>query len=542
MKADYCLKSTAVFTSKSEETIDGCVIVKSDKIIDVVPKGEEYNYIDNKTKVIDFGNSLIMPGFIDGHTHFFSGAIANSEFVCEDIALSKSEDECATMMYNYYKAHPYLKRLRGRGWFITNWGNSPLPTKKSLDALLPNIPVYLQAADCHSFWLNSAALKECGISPNMEVESGYVGKLENDELSGLLVELEAMEPAMKMYNEFTEEESHQIYKDFLKKAASFGITALSEMMPEEYSSENREKYRTLKNIEKLGELSLRLHIFPKLFDMEDYTTFKELQAEFNSDYIKFSGVKGFIDGVAETYTALLAEPYSDRPDTCGVGVPVKPQKDINSFVIKANSEGIPVRIHSIGDKAVEMALNAFEESVKINGKGLANTIEHIESIDPSQIKRFKELGVIPSMQPIHIILDADGKIAKVGNERIKYEWVTKSLLEATGVLALGTDYPVVDINPFDNIYASVERKFFDGSEASHNPEEKLTMAQTLMGYTIYSAKAYSRENEIGSLEKGKLADIIVIDKNLLNIPSNEIRTCNVVMTMVGGKIVFSNYE
>lgn len=538
MKADYCLKSSAIFTAETDETIDGCVLIKNDKILDVVSSGSESEYIDNNTEIMDFGDKLIMPGFIDAHTHFFSGALAASEFVCEDIVNSTSEQECAEMMLAYSKKHPEQKRLRGRGWFITNWGNVPLPTKKSLDDLLPDIPVYLQAADCHSFWLNSAALKECGVSPDLKVESGYVGKLENGELSGMLVELEAMEPAMKMYNEFTPKESRKIYKSFLKKAAAKGITSLSEMIPEEYTVENRNKYRIIKDIENEGGLSLRLHIFTKLFDMENYSEVKKLQSEFDSDHMRISGVKGFVDGVAETYTALLSEPYTDRPDTCGVGVPVKSQEEINKFVVEANSEGLPVRIHCIGDRAVHMALDAFEESVKINGKGLANTIEHIENINPDDISRFAELGVIPSMQPIHIILDAGGKIIKIGEERIKYEWMTKTLLESTGKIAIGTDYPVVDIDPFDNIYAAVERKFFDGGEASHNPWEKLSMAQTLKGYTIYAAHAYSRENELGSLTKGKLADVIAIDRNLFKIPSSEIRSCNVVMTMVGGKVVY----
>lgn len=538
MKADYCLKSTAVFTGTEEQTKKACILVKGDRIMDVVPFQIAKNFIDEHTIVFDYGNKLIMPGFIDAHTHFFSGALAASEHVCEDIVKSTSEEECVQMMLQYAKSHPKEKRIRGRGWFITNWGDASLPTKKSLDKVFPDIPVYLQAADCHSYWCNSKALEECGITKDKKVSSGYIGKLENGELSGMLVEMEALQPADKMYRLFSKEEQKEIYIDFIKKTAENGITSLSEMMPADYNEENYIKYNVIRELEQERNLKVRLHIFPKLYDCENYKAALNLQKEFNSDYIKISGVKGFIDGVTETYTGLLLEPYTDHPDTKGIGVPVKSQKELNSSVIKANKAGLPVRIHCIADGSVKMALDAFEESVKINGKKFANTIEHIENIDPSDIPRFRQLGVIPSMQPIHLILDANGKINRIGKHRIQYEWPIKSLLDDCHEMAFGTDYPVVEINPFENIYAAITRRTKDGREASYNPWEKVTLAEALRAYTYGAAKTYSREKEIGSLEKGKLADIIVIDKNLFEIEEKEILKRKIEMTMLGGTIIY----
>ena len=540
MKADYCLKSSAVFTGIEEKTKEACILIKKNRIIDVVPFEMKDKFIDENTIVLDYKNKLIMPGFVDAHTHFFSGALSASEHVCDDIVNSVSEEECVKMLLQYAKAHPKEKRSRGRGWFITNWGDAPLPTKKSLDKAFPDIPVYLQAADCHSYWCNSKALEECRITKDMEVSSGYIGKLENGELSGMLVELEALQPADKMYRSFTKEEQKDIYINFIKKTAANGITSLSEMMPADYNEENYVRYTIIKELEKEKNLNIRLHIFPKLYDCENYDMALKLQKEFDSDYMRISGVKGFIDGVTETYTGLLLEPYTDNPDTRGIGVPVKSQRELNRSVIKANAAGLPVRIHCIADGSVRMALDAFEESAKVNKNNLANTIEHIENIDPVDIHRFKELKVIPSMQPIHLILDAHGKINRIGKKRIQYEWPVKTLLDDCHEMAFGTDYPVVEINPFENIYAAVTRKNKDGSPASYNPWEKVSMAEALKAYTYGAAKAYSRENELGSLEKGKLADVIVIDRNLFEVSEKEILEAKVDMTMLGGKIIYEH--
>jgi len=538
MHIDYCIKAKNLFTSTGEELSSGSILISGEYIYKVVPIGEENKYIDNNTTVIDAKDRLCMPGFIDAHTHFFSGAIAFSDHVCCEIEKSVSEEDCVRIIKEYADAHPDEKRIRGRGWFITNWGTDILPTKKSLDEAIPDRPVYLVAADCHSYWLNSAALEECGVTKDTKVSSGYIGLLENGELSGMLVEIDACEYADKKYREFTKEELKDIFSQFGDYSLGLGITSLSEMMPGEYNDEYFEKYNIVNEIAKENKSKLRLHLFPKLYDTESFDTALEWKEKLDSPYLKLSGVKGFIDGVAETYTALFLEPYSDKKDTCGIGVPAKPVKELNEAVRKANAAGLSVRIHAIGDLAVRMSLDAFEYAKGATDKKLANTIEHIESIHPDDIERFKELDVIPSMQPIHIILDNDGKIAKVGEERIKYEWVTKSLVDSCNIVAIGTDYPVVDINPFDNIYASVTRRFFDGKMASHNEEEKLTLAQTLLGYTTWAAKAYSREDEIGKIEEGMLADIIILDRNLFETDSSLIRDTKVDLTMLGGKIMY----
>ena len=539
MNADIVIKAKNLFTAESMELTSGCVVIAEDKIVDIVPLEQIDTYVGESTKIIDAKEGLVMPGLIDAHTHFFNGALANSEHVCNDIEKSTSEEDCARIIAEYAKAHPNEKRIRGRGWFITNWGTTELPTKASLDAVLPDIPVYLGAADCHSYWLNSAALKECGVTEDTEVSSGYIGKLPNGELSGMLVEMEACIYAEKKYREFSYEDQVEIFSDFMTKAASYGVTSLSEMIPGEYDDEHFIKYSIVKKLGDSGKAKTRLHLFTKLYDVDDYSVALDWKKKLDGPFLKLAGLKGFIDGVAETYTGLLLEPYTDKPDTCGIGVPAKPLNELKENVYRANAAGLPVRIHCIADGSVRMALDAFEyANSKCGDKALANTIEHIENIHPDDIDRFKKLHVIPSMQPIHMILDADGKITRIGEERIKYEWPLRSIVDSFGSVALGTDYPVVDINPFENIYSAVTRCNFDGSSATHNDWEKLSISEALMGYTAWAAKAYSRENEIGTLKKGMLADVVILDTNLLKVEPKEILNTKVLTTILNGKIVY----
>ena len=371
-----------------------------------------------------------------------------------------------------------------------------------------------------------------------EQEFLSIGKLPDGELSGMLVEEEACRPAKAMYEDFSDEELDEIYKDYMKQVASYGVTSMSELLPSEYGEKQLHDYMQLKKMSSADELSVRVHLFSALYDAPNFDTALEWKKLLDDDYLKLSGLKGFIDGVAETYTGLLLEPYTDRPDTTGVGVPVRPKDELTEQVVKANKAGLPVRIHCIADGSVRMALDAFEEALNATGRKLPNAIEHLENIHPDDIKRFKDLGVIPSMQPIHIILDADGKISRIGEERIKYEWPTKTMLDVTGLVAIGTDAPVVEINPFENIYAATTRCFYDGKPASHNDWEKLSMLETLKGYTHDAAVVYSRENELGELKKGYFADIAVMDRNLFECEAKEILNTRVCMTMIGGKVIY----
>lgn len=537
-QADLVLKSSAIFTGTDKGLISGGVAISENRIV-AVEEGDGINrWVGEGTLVKDFGNKMIQPGFIDAHMHYLVGAISASDFMCTEISESTSEEECVEMIKQYADAHPEEKRIRGIGWFPANWNDSPLPTKESLDKAIPDRPVYLICADVHTFWMNSMALKEAGITPDMKLKSGEVGVDEKGELNGLLFEPEAFEPAMAKVMEFPEENIKDIHRNFLRYLAQYGITSVSDMSSDDYTEITMKNYSVMKNMEE--ELTSRIHLYTRLVGYTDFSVTKDWQKKFCSEKVRIAGVKGFVDGVTSTYTGYLLEPYTDRPDTCGEGVPIEPKEGMQASIIAANAVGLPVRLHCIGDAAVRMALDMYEESNKVNENlGFHNTVEHIESIHPDDIPRFAKLNVIPSMQPYHLTLDVNEKVVRIGKERCRWEWPHRALLDEQAVLAFGTDYPVVEVNPFPNIYAAITRKDDEGIPTGQNPEECITLEEALKAYTVSAANAYGRTSDLGTLESGKLADIVVVDRNLFESTEEEIRDAFVECTIMNGKVVYT---
>ena len=536
--ADMIITSNAVFTSCGDEPFEGGVAIKGNRIVAVGSREEISKYRTADTAVYDYGDQLIMPGLIDGHDHLWWGAVADSEHVV-DLTSSTSEEEAIEMIKKYAVEHPEEKRIRGFGWFPANWNDAPLPTKKTLDEAVPDRPAYMNCADAHTLWVNSLALEESGYTPDMELAAGSVGVDENGEMNGLIYEPDAMAYGWKNFYDFPEEQIRTIMKNFMKGLAAQGVTSLSEMSADEYTDYFHDRYLVFKDMAESGEFTSRVHAFTAFMRKTDFTEAVKWKEEFSSPTFRVSGVKGFLDGVTSTYTGLLLEPYTDRPDTTGEGVPLDTQESLNASVIAANAAGLPVRIHCIAEGSVRMALDAFEESLKVNGKhGLVNSIEHIETMHPDDIPRFRELGVVASMQGEHLPLEMNEKVARLGEERCRYEWPFRSLADAGAVLAFGTDFPVVYYNQFKGIYAAVARKNYDGTIAGVDNGEKLTLPEALRANTIGSAIVYGRDDEIGTLEAGKLADVIVLDRNLFTADVEEIKDAEVVLTVMDGNVVF----
>ena len=537
--ADMIITSNAVFTSCGDEPFEGGVAIKGNRIVAVGSREEISKYRTADTAVYDYGDQLIMPGLIDGHDHLWWGAVADSEHVV-DLTSSTSEEEAIEMIKKYAVEHPEEKRIRGFGWFPANWNDAPLPTKKTLDEAVPDRPAYMNCADAHTLWVNSLALEESGYTPDMELAAGSVGVDENGEMNGLIYEPDAMAYGWKNFYDFPEEQIRTIMKNFMKGLAAQGVTSLSEMSADEYTDYFHDRYLVFKDMAESGEFTSRVHAFTAFMRKTDFTEAVKWKEEFNSSTFRVTGVKGFLDGVTSTYTGLLLEPYTDRPDTTGEGVPLDTQESLNASVIAANAAGLPVRIHCIAEGSVRMALDAFEESLKVNGKhGLVNSIEHIETMHPDDIPRFRELGVVASMQGEHLPLEMNEKVARLGEERCRYEWPFRSLADAGAVLAFGTDFPVVYYNQFKGIYAAVARKNYDGTTAGVDNGENLTLPEALRANTIGSAIVYGRDDEIGTLEAGKLADVIVLDRNLFTADVEEIKDAEVALTVMDGNVVYA---
>jgi len=537
MFADKVIKSKAVFTGLEDRPYPGGVAVKDGKILAVCREDQIDAFVGPDTQVFSYGDNLIMPGLIDAHDHLWWGAVADSRYMV-DITASKSEEEAVEMIRVFAEQHPDYPRIRGFGWFPATWNDAPLPKKESLDAIVADRPVYMLSADAHTGWLNTKALEEAGYTPKSTFDGGSVGLTEKGELTGVIFEPAALELAWQKIYDFPEDQVREIAESLMKGLAKQGVTTISEMSADEYIDLYHRRYLIFKDMDQQGKLTSRIHVYPAIKGYKEFSKTLEWQKEFCSGKFRLSGVKGFLDGVTSTYTALLLAPYADNPDTCG-GKPLISWEDLKESVIEANKVGLPVRLHCVGDGAVRMALDAFEESMKVNGKhGLPNSIEHIESIHPADIPRFAKLGVIASMQGEHLLLDKNEKQVRIGEERCRYEWPFRSLKDAGATLALGTDFPVVGGTLFEGLYATVTRRNCDGTLAGVDNGENLTLAETLVATTLGSAKVYGMEDELGTLEKGKLADIIVLDRNLFTRPEEEIKDSKVLLTLVDGNVTY----
>lgn len=536
--ADKILKSNAVFDSVSDEPFAGGVAIKDNKIL-AVCKGDEIDtYASDETEVLEFQDKLIMPGLVDAHDHLWWGAVADSSHVV-NLTESHSEEEAIEMIKKFAAEHPKEPRVRGFGWFPATWNDAPLPTKVSLDEAVPDRPAYMNCADAHTAWLNTKALEEAGYRADMVMEAGSVGVGEDGEMNGLIFEPDALELGWNKFYDFPDDQIEEIMEAFMAGLAKMGVTSLCEMSADDYNPFFHHRYEIFKKMAEEGRFTSRVHAYTKFMRRTDFTDCLKWTEEFSSPYFKVAGVKGFLDGVTSTYTGLTLEPYEDRPDTCGIGVPLDNQESLNASVIAANKAGLPVRIHCVSEGAVRMALDAFEASLKANGQhGLVNTIEHIEICDPADIPRFGELGVVASMQAEHLPMEQNEKLVRMGEARCRWEWPFKSLLEAGAPMAFGTDFPVVYYNQWPGIYASVARLNYDGTIAGADNGEKLTLAQAIKANTIGSAYAVSRDNELGSLEEGKLADIIVCDRNPFAGPEAEINDVKSILTIMDGKITY----
>ena len=545
-KADIVLFSNAIFDAVTDEPYPGGIAISGEKIEFVGTKEAAGQYIGVYTVTRDFGDKLIFPGICDCHTHLESSAIHTCALIVKDLDSCVSEDECAKAVRSFADKNPGLNRITGIGWSLSNFGPSAKPpTKKSIDKYIPDIPVYLFGADGHTNWINSKAIEECGLAQiladNPQCPASYAPKDENGEFTGFLKEsIAGMVHHFSLT--YSAQERAQYYADYMKYLNSLGITASSDLSwptPENFFN----SHWPLKALENHGKLTLRCYLSTSpRGNMAEYSadSIKELDTLrefFNTDRLRIAGIKTLFDGIPFAYTSALLEPYTDNPSTKGdlLASPEVPMK----WIKDANRLGYSVRVHCCGDAAVRLALDCFEESNRVNdNSNIRNSIEHLDCPADDDIPRFSKLGVIASMQPAHLIL-VKGILSQRYGERTKNEWCFRKLIDSGATIAIGTDSPVVDINPYHTIYKAVTRKDLDG--ALYSPKtinQAPTLAEVLKGYTSNAAYLNGMEHKVGTLEASKYADIAVSDKNLFAISPDDLKDCRTICTIFNGKIVY----
>jgi predicted amidohydrolase YtcJ len=537
-KADIILKSSNIFDSIRDEPFAGAIAVAGDRIVAVGDAAEiDKAYAGDGARVYDFGDKLIVPGFIDAHMHYFSGSLMTSKYMCL-IFDCKSEIECADRIEAFAAEHPEFEQVVALGWQVSWWGeDAALPTKASLDARIPERPVFAYSADGHCMWLNSKALAKTGTTAETTVSFGDICKDENGELTGVYLDMEAIAVPSSIALSMPSDELKTLLADFNKGLSAAGVTSVTDMAADVTSGGDMQGYRILKELEDENALDIRMHLYPGLGSKPDTSKADGLSKKYNSDKLRIAGLKQFVDGVTYTFTAALLEPYTNNPST--KGKTFFSYETILECVLNANKHGYGVRLHCIGDAAVKLALDVYEESGKVNDMtGIRNCVEHIEALRPEDIPRFAKIGAIASMQPLHVTFNDNEKVLAVGEERAKYQWPFKSVYKTGAGMAFGTDFPVVTFDPIPSLHAAVTRTNADGKQMGTNPDEKLSLAETIKVYTAGSAYSVGKEKDLGALEAGKFADIVVFDRNLFGIEAREILDAKVEMTLLNGKVVY----
>ncbi|MDP9738930.1 amidohydrolase [Peribacillus frigoritolerans] len=536
-KADIVLSSDAIFTGLTHEPTSGAIAILGDKILSVGSKAEIEPFIGSGTKVFNYGNQLIMPGFHDFHLHIMFSALSLTSI---NLFEARSAQEVAAKVLEFSKECPEEGWIIGMQWDAGYWHDKQEPHYRILDAVIPDRPVVLFHAEGHYTWVNSKAMELAGVTE--EIRDPDFGRYERDKnglLTGILYE-EAQQIVLKEALRLTQNKKETILKEFLRLLSQYGITSVNDLFAP--IDDFLQDYDLFEKLDKQGELTTRFHITPELDGNLDKAQI--LRNKYVSKKLQFSGLKQFVDGTVTGHTAYFLKPYSDQLDICGH--PALDPEVLIDRVVKADELGFRIRFHAIGDAAIRLALDAFEEAVRKNGKrDSRHTVEHIEVIDSDDIERFSKLGVIASMQPDHMAASSREVYSSIiGPEREKNVFLTKSLLNTGASLALGTDFPVsISLNPMRQIYTAITRVDSSGDpQNTWHPEQKLTLAEALQAYTYGSAHGCFREHELGTIEEGKLADLVVLDRNLFDIPESEVLKTKVELTINDGKVVYKSEE
>jgi predicted amidohydrolase YtcJ len=532
MKADIVLSSYAVFTGLEDSAKPGAIAIRGNRIIAVGSSEEIESYVGDNTLVYHYGNQLIMPGFHDFHVHAMMGSLS-----LESVNLfeARSEKEAVEMVQRYTETKPEEDWIIGFMWDSSYWEDKRFPNRFSLDEVFPDRPVILFHAEGHYSWVNTKALEIAKINGQTQnPPNGVIEKGEDGEPTGILIE-EASSLITKYAYDLPKEKKRNLFKGFLNEAARYGVTSVNNLYGTETLS-TLDDFEVFREFEDMEALTVRMHLFPALDgDIEEAI---KLRDKYKTNKLRVSGLKQFIDGVVTSRTAYMLEPYSDQPET--YGMPARSPEEIKDWVVEADQHGFSIRFHAIGDAAIRFALDAYENAQKVNGERDArHAIEHIEVIHPEDISRFMSLKVIASMQPDHLALsERETYTERIGYEREKYVFVINSLINSGARLALGTDFPIDSLNPLQQIYRAVTR-IDSGGEVVWNAEERISLSEALKAYTYGSAFGTFREHELGTLEVGKLADIVVLDQNLFDITPKDIVQAKVQLTISDGKIVFN---
>jgi predicted amidohydrolase YtcJ len=487
------------------------------------------------TRVIDLKGRRVVPGFYDSHVHLLGSGLRLAEVALKD---AKDEAEFGRRLREFDRKLPRDRWLLGGEWDHDRTFGGVLPTAELLDKYVPDRPVFLRRYDGHMAVVNSRVLKLAGITARTPDPSGGVvyRKPGTQEPTGLLRD-NAMSLVDRLVPAVTTEQMVEAVSGALAEARQVGVTSVQDMDGSDLATRRR-LLRLYQELARAGKLTVRVDLRWPLADWESLARLG-VQAGLGDDWVRVGGLKGFADGSLGSSTAKMYEPFVNEPGSTGVWV--TPPAKLREYILAADKAGLSVAVHAIGDQANAELLDVFAEVAKANGpRDRRFRIEHAQHLRPQDYARFKELGVIPSMQPYHAIDDGRWAEGRIGAKRCASSYAFRSLLDAGAKLAFGSDWSVAPLSPILGIDAAVNRRTLDGKHpGGWFPEQKVGVAEAIEAYTLTSAYAAFQEKDRGSLEAGKLADLAVLSRDILSDSERDhIAQAEVVLTVVGGKVVY----
>src|SRR5947209_5035416 len=586
--ADTIILNARIYTVNPQQPSAEALAISGEKILAVGTKNEIEKYRGSSTRIIDAQGHLVLPGFVDCHIHFMDGSMGLTRVDLND---AKTVAEIQKRVKEYAESHLQEPWITGMGWTYPTFGPSALPDKKILDDVVPTRPVYLVAFDGHSSWANSKALQMAGITRETpDPPNGKIVRDEKGEATGALKE-SAGDLVARVMPKPTREERLAALRLGIHEANKFGLTRVHS------AGQDFEWLDLYDELRRNGQLTLRFYIAyfldPPELTPDAIEKIEQARRTYHDDWISGGVVKTMLDGVVEAHTAAMLAPYSDDPSQTGklFWDPTK----YTQAIAELDRRGLQIFTHAIGDKAVRLALDAYQNATETNHTNDARPrIEHIETISAQDVPRFGKQGVIASFQPLHAYPDDDTLniwARNVGPERAQRAWVWHSIETTGGRLAFGSDWPVVTLNPWPGVQNALTRQTTDGNppggfvpserisledtitaytlgaafagrrektEGSLEPgklirslgtnlpgglpsvvwRERISLEDTITAYTLGAAFAGRREKTEGSLEPGKLADLIVLSQDLFKVKPSEIAKTEVLLTIVGGKVVY----
>jgi predicted amidohydrolase YtcJ len=512
---------------------DGFIVAVADADADVA------SFIGPKTRVIDLRGQFAMPGFNDAHVHLAGAGYQKLEVDLEGVA---SLPEFQQRIRNRLKDYKPGDWIIGRGWDHTLWPVKKFPTRQDLDAVSTEHPMWFGRVDGHVAVVNSAALALAGITRSTpDPPSGHIEHDAAGELTGMLEEDSAMDLVHDRIPPHSQAQRRRALELALEEAARYGVTSLQDNSVDNKPDSDDYGWKNFLVFQQMqGEGKLNVRVTEWLPFGAPLERLKDMRAatDPNDPWLKTGQLKAFLDGSLGSRTAAMLAPYSDESATSGILR--EDAKKLEQMSIERDRAGFQLAFHAIGDRANRLALDVFAAVRAANGpRDRRDRVEHAQIISPLDIPRFASLGVIPSMQPSHLLDDERWAEDRLGAVRLRgaYAWHS---LEASGAhLAFGTDYPVESINPLRGIYACVTRELPGGGPpGGWHPEEKLKMEECLRAYTVGSAYAQFEEQRKGIIARGMLADVAVFPADLTRLPAKELLRTEVAMTIAGGKIIY----